>query len=903
MKDVLKVLSLAFTQSIIMVVLIMSPIPALNTNRAIAGSSEQKVKTESSCADEKEKGQPGIYKAGCDFNKDLAKTDLKDHYPEGVVGIVEQLVGAVFALVGITAFYTPYPTSLVDCPTHLGAKVTFPIISAGSLAYLLGEVAANDEFRKGSKIAVDKNFEAKKDESYDRSIKDKDERNKARDEAVEKAKDNSKQIAAYEALETIYSHQKEGLSKKIMLASAAEAAFLTAEGIELSDLTFHISSNEKSLIAVKENEVSLISSLKTIITSLSTPCPDLPITVGTYITALASQNFKNFSVGTSDAQLSVARSEKQILKVSSFLTTPIEGINGLTAGEHKEEIAEQQSKAAVNESKKTADKALRAAEISAIELAAGRCAQGLAVSTVYSALGPQIPLLIENVAAIETNRAAPLLCGGVDAIFLPDYDVDRSFLSALGVKTDNLEPLADTPAGGFIKAKNRMFYVENILNNFYHRLLKDKLQKVKFESPKQELASYAAASEYADFLTKEALNKLKHTDIEKEFDKQFPGVNKSNVLDNFDNVLADIKNSFIKSAEAVEFMDLLMFGVKIGILYYFMANTIRNNAFPKPKNRAITWGIMSVVNGAIIAFDSKAKKEASDRLSTVREEKERFIASTGVKTGLVSPTNSIGGELNINQGKLAASSASEPNIMACAVPNGNTYAPAVCPTKLQPNTLSVPLDQAKFIAKNRIIGSTAGLVTGVTKSAAQGEHYSDPKVFGAKIETLNQNKAALRSKVADLRKKFDELPSSKGKDGKAPKRTSLADTNLRFKKLYTGNPSKTGITEAQASQLSSLKVPDIEKLKKGDKGKVTKSGLQVPKFNLPNSKKSDFDFDVGDSGKAVKIEDSDKVEKGEEDLANFQLDGEEINENENVDIFKLISNRYLLSYPKLLDEK
>ncbi len=89
-----------------------------------------------------------------------------------------------------------------------------------------------------------------------------------------------------------------------------------------------------------------------------------------------------------------------------------------------------------------------------------------------------------------------------------------------------------------------------------------------------------------------------------------------------------------------------------------------------------------------------------------------------------------------------------------------------------------------------------------------------------------------------------------------------------------------------------------------DKKKLAKiKPFEAPKFNIPKSGNSDFDFDLGEEG-GVAVEDGTDAAAGtEESLNDFVVNSGEINENPDVNIFKLISNRYLISYPKLLNEK
>ena len=145
MSQLIKILSIAITNSLICMSLILSPISYHGFNKVVAEDKEDK---KDECERDPNKSyRDEVYKVGCDFQKDLALKGKENYYPEGVAGYVEQFIGAVFALIGITAIYKPFPKSLTDCPTHTAAAITLPIISAGSLSYLLGEVAANLEFK------------------------------------------------------------------------------------------------------------------------------------------------------------------------------------------------------------------------------------------------------------------------------------------------------------------------------------------------------------------------------------------------------------------------------------------------------------------------------------------------------------------------------------------------------------------------------------------------------------------------------------------------------------------------------------------------------------------------------------------------------------------------------------
>ena len=240
MGKLLKSTIAAFINSLIAMTLILAPIDyqgggQINSAYA-ADEKEEKQDVDIDCdtAEDRnsQEGNRGVYKAGCEFNDDMAKSKMKDHYGEGTMGMIEQFIGAVFAMIGITAIATPTPNSIAACKGHLGAKVTFPIVAGGSLAYLIGEMQANAKFKEASKESVDHAFAAKKTEEVNREGT-KEARDESRKTAKKNREENLKQIKAYEALEKIYQAQVDGMSTKVKMATAAEIAYLAAEGVEL----------------------------------------------------------------------------------------------------------------------------------------------------------------------------------------------------------------------------------------------------------------------------------------------------------------------------------------------------------------------------------------------------------------------------------------------------------------------------------------------------------------------------------------------------------------------------------------------------------------------------------------------------------------------------------------------
>ena len=96
--QVLKQLTLSLSTWMIIFTMVMFPISA-SMNQAMAADNESQdaaslddSSTGEDCSDDKDAknddGSTSIYKPGCQFSKDLAKSDLKNHYAEGTKGIV-----------------------------------------------------------------------------------------------------------------------------------------------------------------------------------------------------------------------------------------------------------------------------------------------------------------------------------------------------------------------------------------------------------------------------------------------------------------------------------------------------------------------------------------------------------------------------------------------------------------------------------------------------------------------------------------------------------------------------------------------------------------------------------------------------------------------------------------------
>jgi hypothetical protein len=233
------------------------------------------------------------------------------------------------------------------------------------------------------------------------------------------------------------------------------------------------------------------------------------------------------------------------------------------------------------------------------------------------------------------------------------------------------------------------------------------------------------------------MKKFEKTVFEKEAQKYNLDIKGENDFYKLSSIFAK-EFSLINSVHAagIDFKDFLGLAVKIGVMYYTMSGYVKNYAFPQSGNRAVTWGIMAVVNAAILKFDSDKKCEAQERLKIVQNEKKEFIKSA-VASGYTFDANIANG---LNGGKISLADASAGSgggrgIIGCAKPKGSSYAPAPCPTVIPKKRFNISTSGAKFIPNGSPLKNALNSLSQVAYGAATGTQYSNPSLMGANVKS------------------------------------------------------------------------------------------------------------------------------------------------------------------------
>lgn len=923
MNQLLKNIAIALLNGMMIFTFVLMPYPSsiFQSNTAHAQETDQEARDAKACEDEASSDQQS-YKVGCEFNDDLATTDLKNVYSEGTKGIVEQFIGAAFAMIGVMLFWSPIPQEMTACPGNQGGAITFPIVQAGSLSYLLGEIAANGDFKKASKIAVDKSFQAKQSEKRP-NRRDFDTGNKeADDKAYSIAKKqyyknigaNNKQLEAFDALEKIYEKQISGLKKKVIGTTIAEATFVTATAIEISNMfamKAECSGTHSSMLTAFETGVT---SLTTAITAVTAQQATYSATCGTpggqaacplaagcgyglgFIAEYEALLAKDIAAteASSKAHLAskLATSEGRVGELAAFMATlPTAAVAGTAVPTAGKVIAENTTDETTRATTETADKTAKGARLAVIASAT----PGLTACTPAGATA------IAAMEAIEAARAGPVFCCGTQSEIVPT--LDGTGLLALNYQEHNMDLLSTgATAVTHNLSRDQKYYVMATVENLLHAINIENIKGLDNLSAAEKLAHMKANAEYIDYIMANQDSLLDKENIEKEVKKALKIYDGLRI----EEFLATITNKFkseifISSAHAMDFKELLNIGVKAVILYFVLGSWMKENAFPRPKTRAWTWGIMSVMNGFILSFNKKSLSETESRLERVKLERDKWVASSTKTNSLDSGSDSTSNRKVINPNNLVGDGNGNA-IIECAVPKGNGFAPATCPSPVNRSRFTLRSKKSSPIRTNSLIGSTAGLIMDSAGTAA-AKGVSTETLSSGTLGNIEKNSNAIKKLNKKLIAKLDKEEERSAK--KLKRKPSLLGPRLATTaRLFSDDPNKSGVTESQLSSGSKGLLPKLEKLKVQQKVVVKKGLKTLPKFNIPKS--DTFDFDMGDDTAVggTTIDESGETAAGEENLADFQLNTEdEINENEDVNIFKLISNRYLQSYPVLLEEQ
>lgn len=953
----------SFFSIFIVMSFILGPIPKIETSFGVAYANDNV----SGCDDNKNPdGSEGVYRPGCDFQKDLDKADIKstaEAQDGGIKKALDQYIGIMFGVVMMSSLGHKFTKrSKIDCPMNKTANITLRTTQLGSLMYLLGEVRANLIFRKASKIAVDKNFQAKKSENT--GDKEQDAKNK---EA------NDKQMQAYEALSEIYGEQVRGLEAKKVASILAEVAYLAALGIEVVSAkkmktmcketysgawdTFKQTRNSSIETAINASKASETFHRGECSSASSPTCPTAESCLqeqqglSKYKSTESSIEKETKNLGKAQAkedkgkgfsifkklaalwnggrEATESGSEAEIKAVSSQVDeVPSEKVEKSKLGEVAqkrldfEEKAKQSGDSAAQAGRACRTNSTTTSSLQMIEsttdlpiYCCGSNYAGGAADSEDTGSNPiekfeevnaqvrdeQLLKLTEN---IEKKLTEAFQSGSDVSDLSSDYPNVRTIVpypSIMDIKQD----IYWKKSGGL---KGLIVDDYNILRELNYSLM----QKIAMEliykkldpkKPEEAIKVIAQTSRSIDFLVEEQLEQIKKSDIIQRFD--FEKADPDTLLSDFAKQLASLRQLVIKDVHAGSdiWKELLNIGVKMVVLQIFLKKFIRK-MLVTPKKRMWMWGIMSAINAAMIKFHSDALDEANKRLQVVNSEADRFASSRAKKTVLAGRTSGAGSSarLSLSRYNPLPPEIFERDNIGCAAPKENGgYAPAVCSQARSNERMNVEkeLSPAQRAALGPQFNSTLGQLTRTARALADGGRSANGEIISGNLQSIDRNRKALRDRVEKLAKSFDKANKAIGKDGKLKRGRASVFANLRRAYKDYGRASQVSGSNgifAGTGNISSGSEKDKEKSAAllaatrsslSGSGSSRRKGLNLSFDDEDDEDSSGFDLDSGETN----------------ELSDFVVENEDINSDKDKNIFKLISHRYLLNYPVLLEEK
>jgi hypothetical protein len=329
----------------------------------------------------------------------------------------------------------------------------------------------------------------------------------------------------------------------------------------------------------------------------------------------------------------------------------------------------------------------------------------------------------------------------------------------------------------------------------------------------------------------------------------------------------------------------------------------------KPVGRTATWGILTAVLAFVYKFDSDALKEIEKRRKGVIEERNKWLKSNARSNAVAWDRDST--TYTGTDSSSRSRSSSQGFIQQCAVPSGNGFKPASCPQSTTSSAFNLGKPDpaaSKLLSPSHLKGMST--ISKLSSQTANGNLKEDALSGSnlAEIERMNNAIAERNGELLDIYDKMEAEANKKRKKKTLPLSKTLAALRNAFS---GGQPSAI---EGSADSFSAS-APALGSFSRDNKeegsGKVEASNgsAGASSAGAPAAAPS-FDLDLlGDDGG---IEDTDTAsdavadgesERKEENLDDFELNHDDINKKKEVSIFKILSNRYILSYPKVLEEE
>jgi hypothetical protein len=175
-------------------------------------------------------------------------------------------------------------------------------------------------------------------------------------------------------------------------------------------------------------------------------------------------------------------------------------------------------------------------------------------------------------------------------------------------------------------------------------------------------------------------------------------------------------------------------------------------------------------------------------------------------------------------------------------------------------------------------------------------------------DKLLKNAARINSDFEKAKKIVNKIMHDKGKKDFDIDKEIQNGMNNHNKIVADALKEATGENvSAPAAALSTPMTEEQLKELQNDKASGASAGstgglAAIPQTGASSTEEGALDLGLGDDGALTTGEDLSEGLKAEEKLSDFNVSETDITNKPDVSLFKLLSNRYLLSYPKVLNE-
>lgn len=851
-----------------------------------------------------EDGSAAVYKPGCEFNETLGdiRDDAESRGKMTLEGAIEQFVMYSFAAATFKSlFFANTARSNADCPMNKNAFATVYTMNAASVLYILGEMKARAAMKKAQEDAIMKlsQFQVKaRMDTSDKTIAE-----LAREE-------NQKQLDAYMALAQVYEDKIEGIKKKLQYSTAAEVGYLGALATELllvqsqkrmcdvgwTTVTTSKTTNQATISAMLAGASATAATVYGA-TICGAAVGGMGALTATYTQNNIRQEAQAIAATVAENGKFIAKDAIKIPKFFSTIKSTLKGAANLEASgitDVTKGMIDQVTEYTSLAQNEVTNKAEMTSLTTAFSTAAGTCASCPACAGISGTM-----------ASDQATRNAPIFCCGGDTLNPNGYAMNLPRTSVMDKRVDikfkNTLKVVKGLVQGLLKNKESAHMMKPaILNLMEQQFFAHNMQDIKVEPLKKanKLAAFYTQLNDLDNNFSAYLNKIPH--IEEDINKILEVKEDRSKLE---ILIGKLKNQFISKAYASDgpnFMETLGYTVLLGAASMVMAKFIVNTGLVKPKNRMITYGAMAAVNAGMMIFYKSKMNENEKHRRIILDEASRFANSYGIKSTYGENNSELDDVPGQNPGANPDPYIDTRGEIACATPSSGGFNAAPCPAIVPSNPAKVPkFEKGSKADGSLVLNTLPQLLNDTVLGAAQGLEVTDPKKMKGLLKGLNNTRKGITKFINLGVKDYDEEELAQTpKDKKAKKPLSLGAAIDNMRNMFSGN-NGVGITP----QNTGAPIAPLAETKKKEKEAPVKSAIaSIPKVDLPKAAgKFDYDFgrDVA-SGEEIEMISEADFQKS---MKRLDVEKSSISHRSEVSIFKLISNRYLRSYPVLLPLK